>query len=142
MPYKGELAGKGGHRDIVRNPDVSAFLDKCEYVREPSDAEGKQVAGTYGPAPGGDHPLPLKVAASDASTYNEPISGKFPSTQVGYVKVSIVLIDLKDFEALSAPGSRFVDPFKVFFPAWKQYPLRRREDGPRRFSSRRVRSTQ
>jgi hypothetical protein len=113
MPYKGELAGKGGHRDIVRNPDVSAFLDKCEYVREPSDAEGKQVAGTYGPAPGGDHPLPLKVAASDASTYNEPISGKFPSTQVGYVKVSIVLIDLKDFEALSAPGSRFVDPFKV-----------------------------
>src|SRR5687767_4954920 len=113
MPYKGELAGKGGHRDIVKNPDVSAFLKNCEYVREPSDEEGKQVAGTFKPAPGGEHSLPLKVAAADASTYNEPISGKFPSTQVGYVKVSMVLIDLKDFEALSAPGSRFVDPFKV-----------------------------
>jgi hypothetical protein len=113
MPYKGELAGKGGHRDIVKNPDVSTFLEQCEYVREPSDEEGNEVAGTFKPAPGGEHPLPLKVAASDASTYNEPISGKFPSTQVGYVKVSIVLVDLKDFEALSAPGSRFVDPFKV-----------------------------
>lgn len=113
MPYKDQQAAKGGHRDIVKNPDVASFLRNCDYIREPSDDEGKEVAGTFETAPGGQHPLPLKVSASDASTYNEPISGKFPSTQVGYVKVSIVLIDLKEFAALSAPGSRFVDPFKV-----------------------------
>lgn len=113
MPYKNQQAGKGGHSDIVRNPDVSVFLENCEYIREPSDKEGLEVAGSFLPAPGGTHPLPSKVAASDASIYNEPINGKFPSTQVGYVKVSIVLVDLKDFAALSAPGSRYVDPFKV-----------------------------
>jgi hypothetical protein len=113
VPYKGQQASKGGHSDIVRNPDVAGFLQNCEYIREPSEQEGKEVASTFLPAPGGDVPLPVKVAASDASTYNEPINGKFPSTQVGYVKVSIVLIDLKEFAALSTPGSRYVDPFKV-----------------------------
>lgn len=113
MPYKGQQAGKGGHSDIVKNPDVAEFLKNCKYIREPSDDEGKAVASTYLAAPTGALPLPEKLAASDASIYNEPISGKFPSTQVGYVKVSIVLIDLEQFNALSAPGSRYVDPFKV-----------------------------
>lgn len=113
MPYKNQQAGKGGHSDIVRNPDVAEFLQNCQYIREPSDDEGKAVAATFAPAPKGEAPLPVKLAASDASIYNEPISGKFPSTQVGYVKVSIVLIDLAAFSALTAPGSRFVDPFKV-----------------------------
>lgn len=113
MPYKGQQAGKGGHSDIVRNPDVAAFLENCNYIREPSNTEGQEVAGSYLTAPGGEHPKPYKVAASDASIYCEPISGKFPSTQVGYVKVSIVLIDLAQFAALYAPGSRYVDPFKV-----------------------------
>lgn len=113
MPYKNQQAGKGGHSDIVRNPDVSVFLENCDYIREPSDQEGIEVAGTFLQAPGGNYALPSKVAASDASIYNEPINGKFPSTQVGYVKVSIVLVDLKEFAALSAPGSRYVDPFKV-----------------------------
>lgn len=113
MPYKNQQAGKGGHADIVKNPDVASFLKNCQYIREPSDDEGKAVAGTFAPAPAGVLPLPEKLAASDASIYNEPISGKFPSTQVGYVKVSIVLIDLGQFSALSAPGSRYVDPFKV-----------------------------
>lgn len=113
MPYKNQQAGKGGHSDIVRNPDVAAFLQGCEYIREPSDEEGAGVAGTFDKAPGGEYPLPIKIAASDASTYNEPVSGKFPSTQIGYVKVSVVLIDVKEFAQLSPPGSRYVDPFKV-----------------------------
>ena len=54
MPYKGQQAGKGGHSDIVRNPDVSDFLKKCQYIREPSDDEGKAVAGTFAVAPNGD----------------------------------------------------------------------------------------
>jgi len=113
MPYKHQQAGKGGHSDIVRNPDVATFLQNCQYIREPTDDEGAHVAGTFKAAPGGIHALPFKIAASDASTYNEPINGKFPSTQIGYVKVSVVLIDMKQFAALSAPGSRYVDPFKV-----------------------------
>jgi hypothetical protein len=113
MPYKGQQAGKGGHSDLVRNPDIADFLNNCTYIREPSEEEGNEVAKTYSEAPVGILPLPVKLTASDASIYNEPISGMFPSTQVGYVKVSIVLIDLEQFRELSRPGSRFVDPFKV-----------------------------
>lgn len=113
MPYKNQQAGKTGHGDLVENPDVVAFLQQCVYIREPSDKEGEALAGSYLKAPAGGVPLPVKVAASDASTYTDAISGKFPSTQIGYIKVSMVLIDMAAFASLSVPGSRFVDPFKV-----------------------------
>jgi hypothetical protein len=81
-------------------------------MREPDDNEAKSIAASYLPAPT-SNTLPVKAVASDASPYSEPINGKFPSTQVGYVKASLVLIDLHEFDALCDPGSRFVDPFKV-----------------------------
>ncbi len=112
MPYSRERAGKGGHADLVRNPDVAEFLENCSYMREPSDQEGANIASSFRNAPSGAG-LPVKVIASDASTYSEAISGRFPSTQVGYVKVSLVLVDLKEFASLTEPGSRYVDPFKV-----------------------------
>lgn len=112
MPYNRERAGKYGHSDLVRNPDVSAFLENCEYMRDPSDEEGASIASSFIAAPC-DTELPLKVFASDASTYSDAISGRFPSTQVGYVKVSLVLVDLKVFASLTESGSRYVDPFKV-----------------------------
>src|SRR6185369_2088566 len=112
MPYARERASKGGHSDLVKNPDVAGFLQDCAYMREPTDEEAASIVATYQSAPLGES-LPIKVIASDASPYSEPINGKFPSTQIGYVKVSLVLIDLKDYDGLSKPGSRFVDPFKV-----------------------------
>lgn len=39
MPYDRQTAGKGGHSDFVRNPDVQAFLAECDYMRAPSDDE-------------------------------------------------------------------------------------------------------
>lgn len=112
MPYARERASKGGHSDLVKNPDVAGFLSDCVYMREPTDDEAASIVSSYQPAPVGES-LPIKAVASDASPYSEPISGKFPSTQIGYVKVSLVLIDLKDYDGLSKPGSRFVDPYKV-----------------------------
>jgi hypothetical protein len=112
MPYARERASKGGHTDLVKNPDVATFLQDCAYMKEPTDEEAASIAASYKPAPESNS-LPVKAVASDASPYSEPISGKFPSTQIGYVKVSLVLIDLKDYDGLSKPGERFVDPFKV-----------------------------
>lgn len=112
MPYQNQQAGKGGHVDIVKNPDVAGFLSNCETVREPTDEEGAEIAQSFVDAPTHDS-LPGKVVASDASPYVEPISGKFPSTQIGYIKLSFVLIDMADFNGLTSPQSRYVDPFKV-----------------------------
>jgi len=114
MPYNGQAAGKGGHSDFVRNPDVQAFLAECDYMREPSDEEGKAMAATFVAAPINDPPkLPEYVIASDASKSDQAINEKLPSTQVGFIKVSHVLIEMNKYAELIDPVTRFVDPFKV-----------------------------
>lgn len=114
MPYNRETAGKGGHADFVRNPDVQGFLENCTYLREPSDEEAKDLASRFAPAPMGAPPnLPRYVVASDASKSDTPISDKLPSTQVGFLKVSHVLVDMEKYASLIDPVNRFVDPFKV-----------------------------
>lgn len=114
MPYNRETAGKGGHADFVRNPDVQGFLENCTYLREPSDEEAKDLASRFAPAPMGTPPnLPRYVVASDASKSDTPISDNLPSTQIGFLKVSHVLVDMEKYADLIDPVNRFVDPFKV-----------------------------
>jgi hypothetical protein len=114
MPYNGQTAGKGGHSDFVRNPDVQNFLAECDYLRQPSEAEAQEMASSFTPAPAGNPPrLPEYVVASDASKSDTPISDKLPSTQIGFIKVSHVLITMSDYAELIDPKTRFVDPFKA-----------------------------
>jgi len=114
MPYNRQGAGKGGHSDFVRNPDVTEFLDSCTYLRQPSDEEAKAVAAMFQLAPKTATPLlPVHVLASDASKSDTPISDKLPSTQVGFLKISHVLIKMDQYAALTGDESPYVDPFKV-----------------------------
>ncbi len=114
MPYDRQTAGKGGHSDFVRNPDVQAFLAECDYMRAPSDDEANAMAATFSKAPGGVPPqLPDYVVASDASKSDTPIDDKLPSTQIGFIKVSHVLIEMAKYADLIDPKTRFVDPFKA-----------------------------
>lgn len=112
MPYNRERGSKSGHMDLVKNPDVENFLENCVYMLEPSEADSREIAKAFISTPQSTK-LPLKVVASDASPYSEPLTDKFPSTQIGYVKISMVLVDLKEFDALTQPGTRYVDPFKA-----------------------------
>lgn len=112
MPYNRERGSKSGHMDLVKNPDVENFLENCDYMREPSEADGHKIAEAFILAPLSNK-LPLLVVASDGSPYSEPLTDKFPSTQIGYVKISLVLINLEEFDALTEPGTRYVDPFKA-----------------------------
>ncbi|KOX63731.1 hypothetical protein AA303_17790 [Pseudomonas psychrophila] len=114
MPYNRETAGKGGHADFIRNPDIQNFLSDCNYLREPSDDEAKELASRFTAAPQSNpENLPRYVVASDASKSDTPISDKLPSTQIGFLKVSHVLVDMEKYAILTDPSNRFVDPFKV-----------------------------
>lgn len=114
MPYARELAGKGGHADFVKNPDVVSFLEECTYLRPPSAEEAAAVAALYSAAPGGSGgALPRHVVASDASKSDKPVNDKLPSTQIGFLKVSHVLINMQEYAGLVDPGNRFVNPFKA-----------------------------
>lgn len=113
MPYDRETAGKGGHADFVRNPDVQKFLADCDYMKPPSDDEAKAIASQFSAAPAGLPDLPNFVVASDASKSDAPINDKLPSTQLGFIKVSHVLVAMEKYAELIDPRSRFVDPFKA-----------------------------
>lgn len=114
MPYPREQAGKGGHSDFIRNPDVKQFLESCSYLREPSDSEAKAIAALYQPAPNREpRMLPRSVVASDASKSDAPINDKLPSTQVGFLKVSHVMIKMDEYSGLREPQANIVNPFKV-----------------------------
>ena len=114
MPYNRETAGKGGHSDFVRNPDVQQFLSDCDYMKPPSDDEAKAIASQFIIAPKGSPAyLPNFVVASDASKSDAPINDKLPSTQLGFIKVSHVLVSMEKYAELIDPKSRFVDPFKA-----------------------------
>ncbi|ALU43577.1 hypothetical protein [Pseudoalteromonas rubra] len=113
MPYSKEFAGKGGHIDLVKNPDVQNFLNECECLTQPSAEEAKKITEDYVLWEGEGGKLPDYVVASDASPHKEAISGLFPSTQIGYVKNSMIIIEVSEFDNLKPINSNFVDPFKV-----------------------------
>jgi hypothetical protein len=112
VPYDGQQASKRGHSDIIRNPDVQAFLASCAYLRKPGDDVAQIIAAQYQDAPKSDE-LPELVIASDGSAYSDSINKDFPSTQVGYVKVSFMAFDMTNYDGLVTPSNPFVDPFKA-----------------------------
>lgn len=112
MPYSGQGASKSGHASFVHNPDISDFLEQCEYICKPGKEAVQDILSYYQPAPS-SNTLPARLIACDASMYSEPFDNDFPNTQVGYVKISLVLVDLRHYAQLYQDNSRFVDPFKV-----------------------------
>jgi len=113
MPYDGEFASKSSHHDIVKNPDVARFLSECEYLKVPSDNEGRELAAQFSELPPLNEPLPEKIIAFDGSPHESQIDNLLPSTKVVYVKVGSILIDLQQFGSLRVPNGKLVDPFKV-----------------------------
>lgn len=114
MPYANEFASKSSHSDIVKNPEVATFLDDCEYLQTPSEAEGQAMRERFGPAPPSEGvSLPAQVIATDGSYHETSLDEKLPSTKMGYVKTGCLLIDMHDFRSLRVDGGRFVDPFRV-----------------------------
>jgi len=111
MPYPGEFASKAVHAEIVRNPDVTAFLQECDYLKPPSDEECRAVAARFVPPPASPTAIPSIVIATDGSHHESSLDDKLPSTKVAYIKIGAVLIDLKQFGALREGA--FVDPFRV-----------------------------
>lgn len=113
MPYDGEKAGKLGHASFIKNEDVRKFLSACSYMRSLNSGECRQVAENFMPAPNGAS-LPDIVVACDGGSYCAPLNeDKLPSTQVGYVKISMAMIIVREYQKLANPDSAYVDPFKV-----------------------------
>ena len=53
------------------------------------------------------------VIGVDGSCYETSIDEKLPSTKIGYVKISNLLINMNKFNDIGKSKSRFVDPFEI-----------------------------
>lgn len=112
MPYENEYAHKTSHMHFVKNPEVLAFLDNCEYLTVPSDEEAQQMAAYFLPPTRDEsRPLPEMALAIDGSPYESSKDDRLPSTKIGYLKVGAILFSLEQFNSLR--NGRFVDPFRV-----------------------------
>ena len=112
MPYQGELANKASHFDIIQDPEVQQFLDQCKYIQEPSEEEGHKMTSGFVTPPNFDKiKFPDTVIAIDGSFYTSNFSENLPATEIGYIKIGSVLIDMNQFDGLKV--GKYVDPFKV-----------------------------
>jgi hypothetical protein len=102
------------HSEIIKNPDVAMFLERCEYLVEPTEEEGKRFDEQFQDiSTGVGIELPNNIISVDGSIHESSIDNKLPSTKVGYLKISTLLISLKKYASLRVLNNRYVDPFKV-----------------------------
>ena len=112
MPYQNEFADKTSHIDIVQNPDVEEFLNKCHKIKDIDDEELSSAEQWFDiPVDSGFH-KPDNIISIDGSFYESSIQQKFPSKKVGFIKVGVVLLKGKSLSAIQGT-SRFVDPYEV-----------------------------
>jgi hypothetical protein len=112
MPYEGELASKSAHSDIIKNPEIQAFLNECSYLTPPSSEECEKLAAQFSEVPPTNNVrLPSFAIAVDGSPYEASLDEQLPSTKIGYIKLGAILIDLEDFAGLKV--GKYVDPFRV-----------------------------
>ena len=112
MPYANEYADKTSHGDIVKNPDIQAFLQDCKYMIEPTEADIQAVKSKFITPPEYQNPLPDNLLSIDGSNYEASIRDDIPCTRIGYVKIGNLLIKRDQFNSLQN-GGPFINPFKV-----------------------------
>jgi hypothetical protein len=123
MPFTYEPTDKSTHSDIVESQSISAFLEKCEYDRLPTEEEGKALGESFKDVSEDvaeiaewerAHGVSYRVLAIDGSLHDASINSKLmPSTSVGFVKVSTLLILESELRQVRVQGSRLVDPFRM-----------------------------
>lgn len=112
MPYEDEFAHKTAHMDFVKNPDVRAFLESCEYLTPPSPEEAERIVAPFREPPRpADVVLPTNVLAVDGSPHEASHDELLPSTKIGFIKIGAVLFSLQEYGSLRS--GRYVDPFRV-----------------------------
>ncbi|NPA76912.1 MAG: DNA double-strand break repair nuclease NurA [Candidatus Diapherotrites archaeon] len=112
MPYQNEFARKTTHFDFVKNPEIQAFLNSCEYLIPPNEKEARELIRVFQKPPRPSKiELPRLILATDGSYYESALNDRIPSTRVGYIKIGAVLFSLEEFANLHE--GHFVDPFKV-----------------------------
>ena len=112
MPYGNELADKTSHIDIVKNPDVQDFLQKCHKIDFPEDKDKKSISQVFITPSLSTFKKPQNIISIDGSFYESSVTEKFPSRKIGFLKIGVVLLKCDLLDKMGQ-NSIFVDPFEV-----------------------------
>jgi len=112
MPYQNELADKTSHIDIVKNPDVEEFLNKCRKIDYPDGIGFHSLTSVFKTTPLSDFKKPKNIISIDGSYYESSVTEKFPSRKIGFIKIGVVLLKYNVLDNIGNDFS-FVDPFEV-----------------------------
>lgn len=113
MPYDGQGGAKTSHDDLLKNPEIIDFMGQCEDVPRPTQDEIKETLDTQPKIADFTGELPKIIIAIDGSTYESTLDPKFPSRRIGYVKISMVILNTDDYKKLRQRPTRAVNPMEV-----------------------------
>ena len=105
MPYQNELADKTSHIDIVKNPDVEEFLNKCHKIDFPGGERMDSLTSVFMTTPLSNFNKPKNIISIDGSYYESSVTEKFPSRKIGFIKVGVILLK---YNVLDNIGNDFV----------------------------------
>ena len=118
MAFKGEPGSKTAHNDIRNNPDIIKFLKQCPDIPRP---EAKNIEELIPKEEDGDFfercksaRIPKYILSLDGSNYEAIVDKKYPSRKVGYIKISVVVLNMDHYNEISSTkNSKYVDPMEV-----------------------------
>ena len=96
--------------DITNHPDVIKFIEECKFLKEPSPNEIEDIKKEFSMGlQYGDYPN--NIIGLDANFYEANIRKEIPFTNVGFVKVSNILLKKKEIEGIK--DNKFLNPFEI-----------------------------
>lgn len=113
MPFKNESASKHGHAQITSNPDVKKFLEKCPDVDVPTKTDLETYIQKFQSIDDYNAALPKLLLAIDGSFYESFVDKEYPSRQVGYIKISSVLLNMEKYLDVGMTKSKYINPREI-----------------------------
>lgn len=113
MPLKDQYASKTAHIDLLKSPDVQGFLQNCQKITIPGDADARTLCSAFAPPPLSADPLPDFICAWDGSKYEASVDEvNLPNTLMGFVKILGMLINLKGSAHIRNEDTGMIDPYR------------------------------
>ena len=104
--------GKTSFLDITKNPEVSEFLNACNFMHEPNGNEIEKIKSQFVHVEKQqDINYPKNIIAIASDYYEAKVRDDIPFTNVGYIKVVNFLLKKNSF--ISLTNNKFLDPFEV-----------------------------
>ena len=108
-----EFASKSNHTEVINDPEVSAYLQRCQLPKDRSeiDLEGEKLLFELPPLPHN----PIKYVVAIDGGYTEAVVKKhFPSATIAFLQFGALLFPMEELEKLGDKPFLFPEDMAKF----------------------------